>query len=572
MRMRTWFAIAVVALLASGCSDVPTAAGARRPQLPFAALHALSTFETHEPGGMTQLTDRPFNAYNEDGWYDPSDTTYYVLATDSTAPKSPPNVGRIKFPAGWASGGFPASPFFAMDTTLGYVRLYASFWVRLSSNWQTPEYNPPITTLVDFHQHGNHALTLEVQADSSGALHTQVQLHAPTDSTLTANVNDVSLAPGQWHQWEVLLVANTGSTANGQVTWWIDGTEAGSYSDVQTADSTQSPVWGDIVWAPIWGDSRHTTTAAMHMDMDHFYASGSTSREASAEYPHEPAGYQAIAEIAFDSVMPWSPVHCSSDVGASSMGIINGCWAVDTGFVGDYGDQSIVQASDAPQSPPYVLQFKYPAGVKWDHLTPGALEGYDNPLWNDSTQDSTIYESSWIRVPGSDFEMNCIGVKFGGYIGVATAAQGGAPAQVYIVSYVKDCGTQGSPVMRTKVPIMVQQQAYLSEISPQGRELDQNVVPAEDSVFTFGVWHHLEYVMTLNSPPSSANGMLKLWLDGQLLMDYTDVQWRDAQYPSGFWGREWAPYWGGGGDSTATKTQTDYFQIDHVYASGIPMG
>jgi hypothetical protein len=90
----------------------------------------------------------------------------------------------------------------------------------------------------------------------------------------------------------------------------------------------------------------------------------------------------------------------------------------------------------------------------------------------------------------------------------------------------------------------------------------------DDPVFTFGTWHRYEYVMTLNDI-GVANGTVRLWWDGVLILEYTDVVFRDAANPSGFYGRRSDPIWGGGGGSQ--RSRTDYLDIDHLYISGLPM-
>src|SRR4029079_11366762 len=62
---------------------------------------------SNEPAGMTVLTERPFNALNEDGWTNTGSSDYKIVA-DATAPKSPSNIGQIRFPAGFGSGNAPA--------------------------------------------------------------------------------------------------------------------------------------------------------------------------------------------------------------------------------------------------------------------------------------------------------------------------------------------------------------------------------------------------------------------------------------------------------------------------------
>ena len=71
---------------------------------------------------------------------------------------------------------------------------------------------------------------------------------------------------------------------------------------------------------------------------------------------------------------------------------------------------------------------------------------------------------------------------------------------------------------------------------------------------TLGVWHRIEWY----SQPSS--GTLKWWLDGVLQGSYTDV--RNSYNFNMF---QFSPTWGG--NSGASKRETDHYWYDHVHIS-----
>jgi hypothetical protein len=79
---------------------------------------------------------------------------------------------------------------------------------------------------------------------------------------------------GRWHQWEILLVSNTGNHANGTIQWWVDGVEVGHYDDVRFGTASQSKVWQRISWRPVWGGAGGVVREDMYMWMDRLYASG----------------------------------------------------------------------------------------------------------------------------------------------------------------------------------------------------------------------------------------------------------------------------------------------------------
>lgn len=269
---------------------------------------------------------------------------------------------------------------------------------------------------------------------------------------------------------------------------------------------------------------------------------------ADAGHPHEPPDHVPIAEHAFDTLPPAPPPGA-----CAGPGIEAGCWFThDPG-----GNLSAVSEPGAPKSPPGVLEVRYRAGVEAGAGV-GLFQGWEDRGQHANTEYRALYESGWVRVPGPDFEMNAAGVKFLGYVGVGRSGGEALPTQVYFFS--DNLPHTGEAEVRQATNLAVVQQGH------QDRRLDQNVV--SEPLFTFGAWHHYEILMTLNDP-GRANGTVRLWLDGRLILDHADVRWRDAANPSGFWGRRWDPIWGGAGGGP--KTRADHLQIDHVYMSGRPL-
>ena len=108
------------------------------PKLVAASLppNPVPTSCSNQPAGLTVINDQPWNrgtglnSTNSLGWvesgYDGPGAT--AIVTDTTAPKSPGNVFRGKFPQG-APGG---SGTFRTDLTFStnYRTLYLCFWFK----------------------------------------------------------------------------------------------------------------------------------------------------------------------------------------------------------------------------------------------------------------------------------------------------------------------------------------------------------------------------------------------------------------------------------------------------------
>ncbi len=65
----------------------------------------------------------------------------------------------------------------------------------------------------------------------------------------------------------------------------------------------------------------------------------------------------------------------------------------------------------------------------------------------------------------------------------------------------------------------------------------------------------------------SANGIFKMWIDGTLIHNHSDVEWRNSANPSAFYGIRYAPIFGGNVSSAGPKGRPDDAYIDHVYIS-----
>ena len=239
-----------------------------------------------EPTGMTPITERPFNAAVEDNWLLPSwAQPYFTVVSDATAPKSPANVARVRYPAGWTGGDSPALE--ERDLAGSATTLYVSMWMKLSSNWV----GHPTGTNKVIHLWINGINRVFAFADGSGSniLTPRIglqQIAAPYDNGFGQVATGVDLRPnvagqtgvqvirGRWHRWEIVLVGNTPGTSNGSVSWWLDGVLVGRYTGIQYVGAGGSNTWDIIKFDPTWGGLGGTIPAEQYLYMDHLYISG----------------------------------------------------------------------------------------------------------------------------------------------------------------------------------------------------------------------------------------------------------------------------------------------------------
>lgn len=83
-----------------------------------------------------------------------------------------------------------------------------------------------------------------------------------------------------------------------------------------------------------------------------------------------------------------------------------------------------------------------------------------------------------------------------------------------------------------------------------------------------GKWYKIEVLLHMNSAFNVADGILRIWLDGVMVMNYTDIRYLRDGNNAYFWDTvHQVAKWGG---QAGTLNQTQYVFYDHVYVSGAP--
>ena len=235
----------------------------------------------------------------------------------------------------------------------------------------------------------------------------------------------------------------------------------------------------------------------------------------SGDYTHEPAGAVMLSERGFDA---------RSEDGWSDNG--------DATF-------SIQRDATAPKSPSNVGQALFRAGL-------AAGEGDIATTWVNASSRNwrTVYLSFWIKL-SSNFVGHYTEVN---KIGFATIH--GNPSVI-----INAEGEHGN----TLYPSIRLQNGASSRSG--GLVLVPNVAAAP---MARGQWHHWEVVLQSNSG-DSYDGVVQIWLNGELA-----AQYRDVRFATGSQSRNWEevyfkPIWGGMGGSVPENM---YMWMDHFYVSG----
>lgn len=275
MRWRTLALASSAAVAMLACSDEQTTSPNKSvaPISPGSSSTILAA--PHEPSGLTQFTDRPFNAIGE-GWLSSESTPNFSIVSDASAPKSPSKVGQITFKSGFTGGTSPATAQFTLPQ--GPRTVFVSVWFKLSSNFVGSS-TSPINAIFNLTNNAQQRVTFVASGTGSNTLVPAVQLTSTADprSTLAA-AGSPTIAKGSWQQVEALVTMNTPGAADGVVRVWLNGAKVIDYRDVKIVKSGEADTFGRLQLAPNWGTSSSRVSSSMTIRYDEVYASGSASR------------------------------------------------------------------------------------------------------------------------------------------------------------------------------------------------------------------------------------------------------------------------------------------------------
>jgi hypothetical protein len=244
--------------------------------------------------------------------------------------------------------------------------------------------------------------------------------------------------------------------------------------------------------------------------------------------PNMPSGLSRIAE----HNLSWLPSGTNGNAG--------NWWQ-------SYGRWSTLSDNNSPFSASGVMELVLNSGTPGGAGI-GAFGGWDGQ----KGEYRAIYGSFGFRIGGTDYENHPIRTKLVEIGYGATPGTGGAAQGVIGIS-----GEWGARTVASSFKVDLAQQDIVA------RNLDPNVNTSR--LLTVGPWHRIEVAMTINDI-GAANGTFKMWIDGQMTHNYSDVVYRTAAYPAKFWNWKHDIVWGGTGGA---RTRNDRFLWDHVYIAGV---
>jgi hypothetical protein len=203
----------------------------------------------------------------------------------------------------------------------------------------------------------------------------------------------------------------------------------------------------------------------------------------------------------------------------------------------------------------------------WDNITGNGSGG--GPAGNEY---SAIYKSHYFCIYGNGTNIEVPGA--GGfklyYFGSTNNNQNGSgPGPTDLVLWANAVALSGTGIT---VPYTATQ--FSLELRTQnGTNINYTPNVSTTTYLNVGQVHHIEQVLTLGTAGGS-DGTWDAWIDGVKIAHYTNVPFINAAYAAnggdglaGFWGWDFAPWWGGQGGPN--KSRDDAIYLGHTYMSGI---
>jgi len=267
--------------------------------------------------------------------------------------------------------------------------------------------------------------------------------------------------------------------------------------------------------------------------------------------PHnEPAGYTAIVERPFNS-----KATSGADRGVGNFPNKTGGAEGWDGTEAQYPLITVQNDPTAPNGSPFnVFRFEYTAGTIPAGVTyaPGTAQtqGFSSAV-HGGLQYRKLYVRFWFKL-GNNFQNHPSGMKLMFF----------RSSEINGLKFEPIIGIHGQP---GAAGLHFNLQG--TQDNPRGDLMPNTGTGTDVNNLQINKWYKVEVVLEMNSAFGTANGILRAWLDGVQVFNYTDIRYlRDAN--PYVWGNvHIVSTWGGQG---GTINNTWYWFLDHLYASGAP--
>lgn len=261
-------------------------------------------------------------------------------------------------------------------------------------------------------------------------------------------------------------------------------------------------------------------------------AAGCESPQAPARldetWPNEPAGFASLSDYGFDDAMP----------AGDGVALSDGWFLSNT--------QGYATRASDPGAPfdPNVGQWRYPVGFAGG-AAPATM------YRNLGAQRQEMYFGYWWKVSAS-WQGHPSGVNELSFVlaqdNILVVQMNGPPGGPYDLIMTTEFTTSNGHLVNS------------AGDDPGGRHLFGNVNGGNYAV-TPGEWYRVEVYFKMSTTSTARNGIIRWWVNGTPVGDYTGVNF-DVAHP--FEEFQFSPNWGGVG---GTKTEEDHVWFDHARLS-----
>jgi len=243
----------------------------------------MSTAFPNEPTGSNLINDQPHNAIVGNGWTDVYDTAGWqtTIVSDATAPLSPTNVLRQRFPQGLVGGnGGGGGNFYSFGAS--YDQCFWGFWIKTDANW---EQHPVLTKIAWMHTTlagnphmnqlflglaGNNPYYINANYQQTNIDNSHMFGGGPVGTIRMDPTVNSTFAAAQWAKVEWYFKQSTTNTSrNGICKVWVNNVLTINVTNMNTDRITVD----SVSHITVWGGTGSVKSRESYLYFDHSYIS-----------------------------------------------------------------------------------------------------------------------------------------------------------------------------------------------------------------------------------------------------------------------------------------------------------